>query len=124
MKKIILAALVALAAVIGVSAAANSSKAEPVSDATVEYVIPHITSGSMQLQHFHKLFDLMPYDIQQQAIMAYNDIVTDIRSEFVYGGIRVKHTDTTWEFYYKGGSIIVRNATSAELLNIFRAPAI
>lgn len=122
MKKFFLAALVALTAVIGVSAAANSSKAEPVSDATVEYVIPHITSGSMQLQHVHKLFDLMPYDIQEKAAMAYNDIVTDTRSEFVYGGVRVKHTDTTWEFYYKGGSVIVRNATPAELLDIFRVP--
>lgn len=42
-------------------------------------------------QQFHRLFDLMPYDIQQKAIVAYNDIVTDTRSEFVYGSACEAH---------------------------------
>jgi hypothetical protein len=85
----------------------------------VEYVIPNIISGSIQLDQFKKIFALMPQDIKEQAEIAYSDIISKDKSDFHYAGVRVKHTDTTWEFYYNGAKIIVKNATKAELNEIF-----
>ena len=30
----------------------------------IEYSIPHITSGTMQLTHAKKIFSMMPYEVQ------------------------------------------------------------
>jgi hypothetical protein len=120
MKKIIFAALLALTTIICVSATtASNSETSNSSNATVEYVIPNIISGSIQLDQFKKIYALMPQDVKEQAEIAYNDIVSKNKSDFHYVGVRVKHTETTWEFYYNGGKIIVRNATRAELNEIF-----
>jgi hypothetical protein len=99
--------------------ASSEKKTNPASDATVEYVIPNITSGSIKLDHFRKIYNLMPNDIHQQAAMAFHDIANNPKSDFRYAGVRIKHTANTWEFYYKGGSVIVRNASDAELKSIF-----
>ncbi len=99
--------------------ASSEKKTTPASDATVEYVIPNITSGSIKLDHFRKIYNLMPNDIHQQAAMAFHDIANNPKSDFRYAGVRIKHTADTWEFYYKGGSVIVRNASDAELKSIF-----
>ena len=99
--------------------ASSENKKNPASDATVEYVIPNITSGSIKLDHFRKIYNLMPNDIHQQAAMAFHDIANNPKSDFRYAGVRIKHTANTWEFYYKGGSVIVRNASDAELKSIF-----
>lgn len=99
--------------------ASSEIKTNPASDATVEYVIPNITSGSIKLDHFRKIYNLMPNDIHQQAAMAFHDIANNPKSDFRYAGVRIKHTANTWEFYYKGGSVIVRNASDAELKSIF-----
>jgi hypothetical protein len=99
--------------------ASSEKKTNPASDATVEYVIPNITSGSIKLDHFRKIYNLMPNDIHQQAAMAFHDIANNPKSGFRYAGVRIKHTANTWEFYYKGGSVIVRNASDAELKSIF-----
>lgn len=101
------------------AATSADASAAPSSNATVDYVIPNITSGSIKLDHFRKIYNLMPSDIHKQAAMAFDDIVNNPRSDFKYAGVRVKHTASTWEFYYKGGSVIVRNATDAELQSIF-----
>lgn len=120
MKKFIFAALLALTTIICVSATtASNSETTNSSNATVEYVIPNIISGSIQLDQFKKIYALMPQDVKEQAEIAYNDIVSKNKSDFHYAGVRVKHTETTWEFYYNGGKIIVRNATRAELNEIF-----
>ena len=120
MKKIIISALVALSAVICFSAkASDSSNNQADSNASVEYLIPGITSGSIKLQHVQKIYCLMPNDIKEKSSAAYRDIINNGRSEFVYGGVKVKHTATTWEFYYKGGAIIVRNASPSELDQFF-----
>ena len=120
MKKIIFAALLALTTVICVSATtASNSETSNSSNATVEYVIPNIISGSIQLDQFKKIYALMPQNIKEQAEIAYNDIVSKDKSDFHYAGVRVKHTETTWEFHYNGAKIIVRNATRDELNEIF-----
>ena len=71
------------------------------------------------MDQFKKIYALMPQDVKEQAEIAYNDIVSKNKSDFHYVGVRVKHTETTWEFYYNGAKIIVRNATRAELNEIF-----
>ena len=125
MKKFLITAFIALTTVICVSATvANIPVATDNPNATVEYNIPNITSGSMQLSHFEKIYYLMPSDIQNKSLMAFNDIINKNKSEFVYCGVKVKHTENTWEFYYQGASVIVRNATDADLLKIFRTPSI
>lgn len=120
MKKIIFAALLALTTVICVSATtASDSETSNSSNATVEYVVPNIISGSIELDQFKKTYALMPQDIKEQAEIAFNDIVSKDKSDFHYAGVLVKHTDTTWEFHYNGAKIIVRNATRTELNEIF-----
>lgn len=123
MKRFIISALVALSAAICISSTvANANDYQP-SDATVEYAIPGITTGSISLNHFHKIFDLMPDDIQIQAVKAFNDIINDGRSELVYGGVKVKHPAAdTWEFLYKGNSIVVKNASESQLREVFTMP--
>ena len=120
MKRFFISALVALSAALCISATvANANDSQP-SDATVEYVIPGITTGSISLNHFHRIFDLMPDDIQLQAVMAFNHIISNGRSEMVYGGVKVKHpASDTWEFSYKGNSVVVRNASESQLREIF-----
>ena len=120
MKKIIFAALLALTTIICVSATtASNSETTNSSNATVEYVVPNIISGSIQLDQFRKIYALMPQDIKEQAEIAYYDIVFNDKPDFYYAGVRVKHTDTTWEFHYNGAKIIVRNATRDQLNEIY-----
>ena len=120
MKKIIFAALLALTTIICMSATtADKSVNSNTSNATVEYAVPNIISGIIELDQFKKIYALMPQDIKEQAQIAYNDIVSKDKSYFHYAGVRVKHTDTTWEFHYNGAKIIVRNATRTELNEIF-----
>ena len=131
MKKIIITCLAALAAIISVSAADSQEKSSEnvipgvlyLSDckATIEYNVPNIVSGSLDLKHFEKIYRLIPSEIQLKARMAYNDVIgkAETRSQFTYAGVKVKHTDTTWEFYYKGASLIVRNATNKDLFDLF-----
>ena len=131
MKKIILTCLVALAAIVSVSAANSQQKSSEftypyalfLSDckATVEYNVPNIISGSIELKNFEKIYRLLPHEIQDKARLAYNDVIerAENHSQFTYAGVKVKHTSTTWEFYYKGASIIVRNATNKDLFDLF-----
>jgi hypothetical protein len=64
---------------------------------------------------------LLPSEIQVKANQAYADITrkAETQSQFTYAGVKVKRTSTTWEFYYKGASIIVRNATNKDLFDLF-----
>ena len=69
MKKIILTCLVALAAIVSVSAANSQQKSSEftypyalfLSDckATVEYNVPNIISGSIELKNFEKIYRLL-----------------------------------------------------------------
>lgn len=123
MKKFLITAFIALTTVVCVSATvANLPTSTNNPNAVVEYNIPGITSGSMQLSHFEKIYCLMPYDIQEKSVMAFNEIIVSKKSEFTYCGVKVKHTGNTWEFYYGGSSVIVRNATDSDLRNIFHLP--
>lgn len=126
MKKFLITTVIVLTAIVGLSAAAFASipTASNNPNAVVEYNIPGITSGTMQLSHFEKLFKMMPYDIQEKSVMAFNEIIVKQQAEFTYSGVKVKRTQNTWEFRYQGASVIVRNATDSDLLNIFRLPTI
>ena len=139
MKKIIFAALVAIASVVSVSSVvaanrsnANSSAVETIpfyeevlqltdSKATIEYKIPNIISGTMDLKHFERIYRLLPNEIRKQAMAAYYEVSSKNQSQFTYAGVRVKHNlnDNTWEFHYRGASIIVRDATPDELYKLF-----
>ena len=130
MKKIILTCLVARAAMVSVSAAnsheSSTQSYPPVTfvtntRATVEYNVPNIISGDLTLIQFEKIYRLLPSEIQVKANQAYADITrkAETQSQFTYAGVKVKHTSTTWEFYYKGASIIVRNATNKDLFDLF-----
>mgnify|MGYP003295451125 CR=1 FL=1 len=121
MKKVLLAALITLASVFGVSTvvSATSNQQAP-SKGYVEYNIPNITSGTMMFTHVEKIFDMMPLDVREKCVLAYRDIIQKKPKDFIYCGVRVKHPDElTWEFYYQGASLIVRDVTSSELTQMF-----
>ena len=129
MKNFFITVLIVLATVItltsAICVASNINDPQTVSDnpnAVVEYNIPNITSGTMKLSHFEKIFNMMPYDIQEKSVMAFNEIIVNQKPEFTYCGVNVKHTANTWEFYYSGASVIVRNATDSDLHAIFNLP--
>lgn len=131
MKKFFITVFIALTTIItltsAVCIASNINDPQTVSDnpdAVVEYNIPGITSGIMQLSHFEKIFNMMPYDIQEKSVLAFRDIVYNPKPEFTYGGVKVKHTDNTWEFYYNGASVVVKNATVSDLTCIFQMPTL
>ena len=131
MKKFFITVFITLATVISLTSAvcvaSNINDPQTVSDnpnAVVEYSIPNITSGSMKLSHFEKIFNMMPYDIQEKSVMAFNEIIVNQKPEFTYCGVKVKHTANTWEFYYSGASVIVRNATDSYLTSIFQMPTL
>ena len=80
----------------------------------IEYTIPHITSGTMQLDHAKKIFNMMPYDIQEKAVIAYRDIVSKNSESFYYGDVLVKHpSESVWSFQYKGTTILVKASPGA-----------
>lgn len=131
MKKFFITVFIALTTIItltsAVCIASNINDPQTVSNnpnAVVEYNIPGITTGSMQLSHFEKIFNMMPYDIQEKSVLAFRDIVYNPKPEFTYGGVKVKHTDNTWEFYSNGASIVVKNATVSDLTCIFQMPTL
>lgn len=121
MKKVLLAALITLASVLGVSTvvSATSNQQAP-SKGYVEYNIPNITSGTMMFTHVEKIFAMMPYDVKEKCVLAYRDIIRNEAKDFTYCGVRVKHPDEfTWEFYYQGASLIVNDVTPSELTDMF-----
>lgn len=123
MKKVVLSLLVVFSTVVCITAKriqANYTEELKASKAYVEYNIPNITDGAMMLYQVDRLFCLMPHDVQEKMVLAFRDIIYNPRSEFTYGGVKVKHTDTTWEFYCNGASVVVRGATESELSSIFR----
>ena len=123
MKKVFLSILIVLSVVVCVAAkrvSTHYTEELKASKAYVEYSIPNITDGAMMLYQVDRLFCLMPYDVQEKMVLAFRDIIYNPRPEFTYGGVNVKHTDTTWEFYCNGASVVVRGATESELSSIFR----
>ena len=123
MKKVVLSLLVVLSTVVCIAAKriqVNYTEELKASKAYVEYNIPNITDGAMMLYQVDRLFCLMPHDVQEKMVLAFRDIIYNPRSEFTYGGVKVKHTDTTWEFYCNGASVVVKGATESELSSIFR----
>jgi hypothetical protein len=123
MKKLVLSLLVVLSTVVCIAAKriqVNYTEELKASKAYVEYNIPNITDGAMMLSQVDRLFCLMPYDVQEKMVLAFRDIIYNPKPEFTYGGVKVKHTDTTWEFYCNGASVVVRGATESELSSIFR----
>lgn len=130
MKKIILTLFVALAAIVSVSAAnsqKHSTQSFPYalflseSKGTIDYNIPNFISGDIEVKQFEKIYRLLPSDIRSKAHLAFCDVVkkSETLSQFTYAGVKIKHYDTTWEFHYKGASIIVRNVTDKELFDLF-----
>jgi hypothetical protein len=88
----------------------------------IEYSIPHISSGNMQLQQANRIFRMMPYDVQEKAILAFRDIIRKDSQCFYYGGILVKHpSESIWSFHYNGATILVK-ATPGALSTFFQAP--
>lgn len=133
MKKVFFAVLVASLSIVGVSLSTPSAaqndyvigfnvpKALYLTDckATIEYSIPCIISGTIDLKDFEKIYRLIPSNITSKCQAAFYEISSRPEREFTYGGVKIKHTDTTWEFYYGGASLIVRNATHKDLYYIF-----
>ena len=134
MKKVLFAMLVTCFAIVGLSSSTSSfaqnSKSQigftvnralflKDSKATIEYSIPNFISGTLDLKHFEMIYRLIPDEIAIKCNLAFGEIVNRPEKQFTYSGVKIKHTDTTWEFYYGGASIIVRNATYQELYNLF-----
>ena len=103
-----------------------SSRIEPTPiTGEIEYTIPHITNGTMQLTHAKKIFSMMPYEVQEKAVLAYQDIISKDLQSFYYGGVLVKHpSESVWSFHYNGTNILVK-ATPGALTTFFQmGPAI
>ena len=103
-----------------------SSRIEPTPiTGEIEYTIPHVTNGTMQLTHAKKIFSMMPYEVQEKAVLAYQDIISKNSQSFYYGGVLVKHpSESVWSFHYNGTIILVK-ATPGALTSFFQmAPAI
>ena len=103
-----------------------SSRIEPAPiTGEIEYTIPHITNGTMPLTHAKKIFCLMPYELQEKAVLAYRDIISKDLQSFYYGGVLVKHpSESVWSFHYNGTNILVK-ATPGALTTFFQMdPAI
>ena len=91
----------------------------------IEYSIPHITSGTMQLTHAKKIFSMMPYEVQEKAVLAYRDIISKNLQSFYYGDVLVKHpSESVWSLQYNGATILVK-ASPESLTTFFQmAPVI
>ena len=103
-----------------------SSRIEPTPiTGEIEYTIPHVTNGTMQLTHAKKIFSMMPYEMQEKAVLAYQDIISKNSQSFYYGGVLVKHpSESVWSFHYNGTNILVK-ATPGTLATFFQmGPAI
>ena len=103
-----------------------SSRIEPTPiTGEIEYSIPLITSGTMQLTNAKKIFSMMPYEVQEKAVLAYRDIISKNSQSFYYGGVLVKHpSESVWSFHYNGTTILVK-ATPGALTTFFQmAPTI
>jgi hypothetical protein len=103
-----------------------SSRIEPTPiTGEIEYTIPHVTNGTMQLTHAKKIFSMMPYEVQEKAVLAYQDIISKNSQSFYYGGVLVKHpSESVWSFHYNGMTILVK-ATQGALTTFFQmGPAI
>lgn len=103
-----------------------SSRIEPTPiTGEIEYTIPHVTNGTMQLTHAKKIFSMMPYEVQEKAVLAYRDIISKDLQGFYYGGVLVKHpSESVWSFHYNGTNILVK-ATPGVLTTFFQmGPAV
>ena len=103
-----------------------SSRIEPTPiTGEIEYTIPHVTNGTMQLTHAKKIFSMMPYEVQEKAVLAYQDIISKDLQSFYYGGVLVKHpSESVWSFHYNGTTLLVK-ATPGALTTFFQmGPAI
>ena len=103
-----------------------SSRLEPTPiTGEIEYTIPHVTNGTMQLTHAKKIFSMMPYEVQEKAVLAYQDIISKNSQSFYYGGVLVKHpSESVWSFHYNETTILVK-ATPGALTTFFQmGPAI
>lgn len=121
---------VAIVALIGSMALGTIARASKTIDATpitgnIEYNIPNVTSGTMNLAHAKKIFAMMPCDIQEQSVMAFRDITSKNSRSFDYNGVHITHpSDSVWTFTYNGAKITV-NASIGELTTFFQMdPAI
>ena len=122
MKKLFFAGIIAFVTVLCVSATtiAESSSLDKY-EGYIEYNIPNITSGTMTLEQFETIFRLRPDDIQKQAKKAFEEITSIQVKSFTYGGVQVKHPyGSSWEFYFKGASVKVTDASYEELSEIFK----
>lgn len=114
-KSLLAFTVIGIAALISGAVLTASSRIAPTPiTGEIEYTIPHITSGTMQLDHAKKIFSMMPYDIQEKAVIAYRDIISKNSKNFYYGGVLVKHpSEDVWSFQYKGTSILVKASPGA-----------
>ena len=125
-KSLLVFAAIGVTALISGIVLTASSRIEPTPiTGEIEYTIPHITNGTMQLTHAKKIFSMMPYEVQETAVLAYQDIISKNSQSFYYGGVLVKHpSESVWSFHYNGTTILVK-ATPGALTTFFQiGPAI
>ena len=125
-KSLLVFAVICITALISGVVLTASSRIEPTPiTGEIEYTIPHISSGTMQLAHAKKIFCLMPYELQEKAVLAYRDVISKDLQSFYYGGVLVKHpSEAVWSFHYNGMTILVK-ATQGALTTFFQmGPAI
>lgn len=120
---------IAIVAIIGsiaigtVMSASNTIEETPITG-NIEYNIPNITSGTMNLAHAQKIFTMMPYDVKEQSVLAFRDITSKNSKSFDYNGVRITHpSDSTWTFTYNGAKITV-NASIGALTTFFQMPPV
>lgn len=125
-KSLLVFATIGVTALISGVVLTASSRIEPTPiTGEIEYTIPHVTNGTMQLTHAKKIFSMMPYDVQEKAVLAYQDIISKNSQSFYYGGVLVKHpSESVWSFNYNGMTILVKASPGALTTFFQMAPTI
>lgn len=115
MKKFI---VIFIAALVGVIAMSFTEKTNQ--DSYIEYNLSNYFGGTISTDNAIQIFKLLPRDMRNEIIVAYNWIAVDTRSEFMYNDVKVRHVNNDWYFDYKDNHIIAHNADLKYLNTVFK----
>lgn len=121
-KSLVIISAAVLSIVTATVVLASSVPAE--SEGYIECTLPNIPSGTITLDQFEIIYNVIPDSFKEQMVSSFQEI-TDAaltKSQFYYNGVLVKHpNETTWEFSSQGCSIKVCNVSMQALKEIFHA---
>lgn len=124
MKKFLTIISVIVLAFGAITIATASTSEDEKANAYIECSTPDFVLGTMSLENFGRIYDMLPSSFQEAMVSYFQDVTDEAegKSRFSYNGVLVKHPDeTTWEFDFQGCSIKVHNASLQMLEDVFCA---